>query len=66
MTIDTLNKANSIKKTIDKLECESSLLLKLFSKKETLTEEELKSLFEIAIVNTGYTLKKFKEELDAL
>ena len=66
MTIDTLNKANSIKKTIDKLECETSTLSKLFSKKESLTEEELKELFLIAMTNTSYTLKKFKEELDSL
>jgi len=66
MTIDTLNKANAIKKTIDKLECETSIISKLFSKKENLTEEELKELFQIAMVNTGYTLKKFKEELQSL
>jgi hypothetical protein len=40
MTEQTLIRANAIKKTIDKLECEHSKISKLYSKKEDLTKEE--------------------------
>lgn len=66
MTIDTLNRANSVKKTIDKLECEHSRISKLYSKKEDLTKEELEDLFQIAMVNTTYAVNRFKDELKAL
>ena len=66
MTIDTLNRANAVKKTIDKLECEHSRISKLYSKKEDLTKEELEDLFQIAMVNTTYAVNRFKEELKQL
>lgn len=66
MTIDTLNRANSVKKTIDKLECELSRISKLHSKKEPLTKEELEDLFQIAMVNTSYAVNRFKDELKEL
>lgn len=66
MTIDTLNKANAIKKTIDKLEIEHSKISKYFSKKESLTKEELEDLMQIAMVNTTYAINRFKDELKAL
>lgn len=66
MTIDTLNKANAIKKTIDKLECEHSRISKLYSKKEDLTKEEIEELFQIAMINTSYAINRFKEELQKL
>jgi hypothetical protein len=66
MTIDTLNRANVVKKTIDKLECEHSRISKLYSKKEDLTKEELEDLFQIAMVNTTYAVNRFKDELKAL
>lgn len=66
MTIDTLNRANAVKKTIDKLECEHSRISKLYSKKEDLTKEELEDLFQIAMVNTTYTVNRFKDELKEL
>ncbi len=66
MTIDTLNRANAIKKTIDKLEIEHSTISKLYSKKEPLTKEELEELFQIAMVNTTYATNRFKDELKAL
>lgn len=66
MTVDILNLANSVKKTIDKLECEHSKISKLYSKKQPLTKEELNELFEIAMVNTTYALNRFKDELNTL
>ena len=66
MTIDILNKANAVKKTIDKLECEHSTISKLYSKTEPLTKEELEELFKIAMVNTTYSVNRFKDELKAL
>jgi UDP-glucose 6-dehydrogenase len=66
MTIDTLNKANAIKKTIDKLEIEHSKISKFYSKKEPLTKEELEELFQIAMLNTTYATSRFKDELKAL
>lgn len=66
MTQETLNKANAIAKTIDRLEIEQSKITSLFSKKEKLTQKELEEVFQIAMVNTSYTLKKFKEELNNL
>jgi hypothetical protein len=66
MTIDILNRANAVKKTIDKLECEHSRISKLYSKKEDLTKEELEDLFQIAMVNTTYAVNRFKDELKAL
>lgn len=66
MTIDILNLANAVKKTIDKLECEHSRISKLYSKKEDLTKEELEDLFQFAMVNTTYALNRFKDELNAL
>jgi len=66
MTIDTLNKANGIKKTIDKLEIEHSKISKFYSKKEPLTNEEFEELMQIAMVNTSYAINRFKEELKAL
>ena len=44
MTTETLIRANGIKKTIDKLECEHSRISKLYSKTEPLTKEELETL----------------------
>ena len=64
--MEDLIKANGIAKTIDKLEAEKSRLSKLYAKTKPLTEEELKEIFQIAMVNTDYTLKKFKEELNNL
>lgn len=66
MTIDTLNRANAVKKTIDKLECEHSRISKFYSKKEDLTKEELEDLFQIAMVNTTYAVNRFKDELKEL
>jgi hypothetical protein len=66
MTEDTLNKANAIKKTIDKLEIESSKISKFYSKKDPLTKQELEELMQIAMVNTAYTINRFKDELKAL
>jgi hypothetical protein len=66
MTIDTLNRANAVKKTIDKLECEHSRISKLYSKKEDLTKQELEDLFQIAMVNTTYAANRFKDELKAM
>ena len=43
MKIDTLNRANAVKKTIDKLECEHSRISKLYSKKEDLTKQKEKN-----------------------
>ena len=66
MTIDTLNRANGIKKAIDKLEIEQSKISKFYSKKEPLTKEELEELMQIAMVNTSYTQNRLKEELSKL
>ncbi len=66
MTIDTLNRGNAVKKTIDKLECEHLTISKLYSKKEPLTKEELEELFQIAMVNTTYAVNRFKDELKEL
>jgi hypothetical protein len=66
MTIDTLNRANVIKKTIDKLNCEKSRISKLYSKKDNLTTEEIKEIIQMAMVNTDYTLKCFNKELEEL
>lgn len=66
MTIDTLNRANAIKKTIDKLEIEHSRVSKFYSKIEDLSKEELEELIEIAMVNTSYTINRFKDELKQL
>jgi len=66
MTLDTLNKANAIKKTIDKLESEHSIISKSFSKKESLTIEDIEKLIEIAMINTSYAINRFKEELNNL
>jgi len=66
MTLDTLNKANAVKKTIDKLEGEHSIISKLYNKKESLTSEEIEELIQIAMVNTSYAINRFKEELKNL
>jgi UDP-glucose 6-dehydrogenase len=66
MTIDTLNKANGIKKAIDKIEIEQSKISAFYSKKEPLTKEELTDLMQIAMVNTLYAIKRLKEELSKL
>ena len=67
MTIETLNRANAIKKTIDKLETEHSKISKFYSKnREDLTMEDLEDLFQIAMVNTSYTIKSFQKELEDL
>ena len=66
MTEETLNLANTVKKTIDRLECEHSRISKMYSKKEELTKEELEDLFQIAMVNTIYTMDRFKDELKSL
>lgn len=66
MTEETLNRANAIKTTIDKVKQENSRISKYFSKKDDLNEEELKDLFEIAMKNTSYTLNRLKEALDQL
>ena len=66
MTLETLNRANSVKKTIDKLESNISRIHKFFSKKENLTPDEIEELIQIAMANTDYTLNVFKRELDEL
>lgn len=66
MTKETLNRANAIQKTIDKLEIERSTISKLYSKKEDLNEEEITELFSIAMINTDYTLKSMNKELSDL
>ena len=66
MEIETLNKANAILKLIDKLESEKRFLEKCYSKKENLKKEEILEIFNIAMSNTSYTLKKFEEELKKL
>lgn len=66
MTTDTLNRANAIKKTIDKLSCEKSRISKLYSKKESLSTEEIEEIMQIAMVNTDYTLKCFNKDLEEL
>ena len=66
MTIDILNRANAIKKTIDKLSCEKSRISKIYSKKESLSAEEIEEIIQIAMVNTDYTLKCFNEKLEQL
>lgn len=66
MTVETLNRANAIKKTIDKLESEKSRISKLYSIKESLTPAHIEELIQIAMVNTDYTLKAFNSELDSL
>jgi len=66
MTIETLNRANAIKKTIDKLEIEHSKISKFYSKKENLSKEELEELMEIAMINTSYAINRFKEGLKQL
>jgi coenzyme F420-reducing hydrogenase delta subunit len=63
MTIGTLNRANAIKKTIDKLEIEHSRISKFYSKIADLSKEEL---IEIAMVNTSYAVNRFKDELKQL
>ena len=66
MTIDILNRANAIKKTIDKLNCEKSRISKLYIKKEDLNAEEIEEIIQIAMINTDYTLKCFKKDLEKL
>jgi len=66
MTKETLNRANAIQKTIDKLEIERSTISKLYSKKEDLNKEEITELFSIAMINTDYTLKAMNKELSDL
>ena len=66
MTIDALNRANAIRKTIDKLSCEKSRISKLYSKKDNLTTEEIEEIIQIAMVNTNYTLKCFNKDLEEL
>lgn len=66
MTLETLQRANGIKKTIDRLESEKSRVSKLYSIKESLTPEHVEELIQIAMVNTDYTLKVIKNELKQL
>ena len=66
MTLETLERANAVKKTIDKLENEKIRISKLFSIKERLTTENIDELIQIAMVNTDYTLKSFKNELNEM
>lgn len=66
MTLETLRRANAVKKTIDRLETEKSRISKLFSIRESLTPEQIEELIQIAMVNTDYTLKCFKNELDEM
>ena len=66
MTLENLKRANSIKQTIDKLDCEKSRVSKYFSNKDNLTEDDIEGLIKIAIINTDYTLKTLKKELSDL
>lgn len=66
MTLETLQRANAVKKTIDRLEAEKSRISKLFSIKESLTPEHIEELIQIAMVNTDYTLKAFNNELNEM
>ena len=66
MTIETLEIANEIKETIDELEAKKSRTSKLYSKKENLTAEEIEEILQIAMENTDFTLKSFKDEFAKL
>jgi hypothetical protein len=66
MTLETLQRANAVKKIIDKLDCEKSRISKIYSKKENLSAEQIEDIIQIAMVNTDYALNRFKEELNDL
>ena len=66
MTKETLNRANAIVKTIDKLECEKKRISKMYKMKENLSDDDLADLFQIAMANTDYTLKAMNKELSDL
>ncbi len=66
MTEATLTRANNIKSTIDKLNCEHYRISKMFSRKEELTQEEIDDLFQIAMVNTTYAINRLKDEFKSI
>jgi len=66
MTLETLNQANGIFKTIEKLEIEKDKLSKYYSKIESLTEKEIEELIQIAMVNTSFAINTFKKQLENL
>ena len=66
MTLETLNQANGIFKTIEKLEIEKDKLSKYYSKTESLTKKEIEELIQIAMVNTSFAINTFKKQLENL
>lgn len=66
MTEATLTRANNIKSTIDKLNSEHSRISKMFNRKDELTQAEIEDLFQIAMVNTTYTINRLKDEFNSI
>ena len=66
MTLETLNQANGIFKTIEKLEIEKDQLSKYYIKIESLTKKEIEELIQIAMVNTSFAINTFKKQLENL
>lgn len=66
MTKETLQRANAILKTIEKLEGEEKKITRLYKNKENMSEQDLDDLFQIAMINTSYVLKTFNKELSDL
>ena len=66
MTLETLNQANGIFKTIEKLEIEKDQLSKYYIKIESLTKKEIEELIQIAMVYTSFAINTFKKQLENL
>ena len=66
MKRSSLQKGNAIDSTIRKLEIEKSKISRFYENKKNLKEEDIKELLSIAMTNTDYTLRKFKEDFESL
>ncbi|MCD8425569.1 hypothetical protein LNJ40_09700 [Tenacibaculum dicentrarchi] len=66
MTSDILNRANALKKTIDKLESEKTKISAFFEKKENLSAKEIDELINIAMINTSFSIRTLNEEFKNL